>query len=74
MTIRGRVENGVVIPDKSGELPEGAAVQIEVITTPGPRPGKPGRKGGQLKGQIEIADDFDDLPDDIADAFGMRES
>jgi prevent-host-death family protein len=27
---------------------------------------------GALKGQIWIADDFDELPDDIAEAFGMR--
>jgi prevent-host-death family protein len=27
---------------------------------------------GSLAGRIEIADDFDELPDDIADAFGMR--
>ena len=27
---------------------------------------------GALRGQIHIADDFDDLPDDIAEAFGMR--
>ena len=27
---------------------------------------------GRLRGQIRIADDFDDLPDDIADAFGAR--
>jgi len=26
---------------------------------------------GMFKGQIEIADDFDELPDDIAKAFGM---
>lgn len=31
------------------------------------------RKGGQLKGQIWIADDFDALPEDIAAAFGMSE-
>ena len=29
------------------------------------------RKPGALKGKITIADDFDELPDDIADAFGM---
>lgn len=29
------------------------------------------RSGGQLKGKIKIADDFDVLPDDIARAFGM---
>ena len=28
---------------------------------------------GSLKGQIEIADDFDELPDEIAKAFGMIE-
>lgn len=26
---------------------------------------------GSLRGQIHIPDDFDTLPDDIADAFGM---
>ncbi|MFI8005625.1 type II toxin-antitoxin system prevent-host-death family antitoxin [Streptomyces sp. NBC_01341] len=27
---------------------------------------------GSLRGRIHIPDDFDDLPDDIAEAFGMR--
>jgi prevent-host-death family protein len=27
---------------------------------------------GALRGQIEIAEDFDDLPEDVADAFGAR--
>jgi prevent-host-death family protein len=27
---------------------------------------------GRLRGQIRIAEDFDELPDDIADAFGAR--
>ncbi|MBM7441877.1 type II toxin-antitoxin system Phd/YefM family antitoxin [Streptomyces sp. HB132] len=27
---------------------------------------------GSLRGRIHIPDDFDELPDDIADAFGMR--
>ena len=27
---------------------------------------------GALRGHIEIAPDFDELPDDIADAFGAR--
>ncbi|MFJ4842364.1 type II toxin-antitoxin system Phd/YefM family antitoxin [Streptomyces sp. NPDC088746] len=27
---------------------------------------------GSLRGQIHIPDDFDELPDDIAEAFGMR--
>ena len=29
------------------------------------------RQAGALKGKIKIAEDFDELPDDIANAFGM---
>lgn len=31
------------------------------------------RKPGAMAGQIWIAPDFDTLPEDIAEAFGMRE-
>lgn len=31
------------------------------------------RTPGSMAGEIWIAPDFDTLPDDIADAFGMRE-
>jgi prevent-host-death family protein len=27
---------------------------------------------GALRGRIHLADDFDELPDDIAEAFGVR--
>ncbi len=27
---------------------------------------------GKWRGQVHIADDFDELPDDIAEAFGLR--
>jgi prevent-host-death family protein len=27
---------------------------------------------GSLRGAIHLAEDFDDLPDDLADAFGIR--
>ena len=27
---------------------------------------------GSLRGRVHFAEDFDELPDDIADAFGMR--
>ena len=30
------------------------------------------RRGGQWKGQVTIAPDFDDLPDDIAESFGVQ--
>ena len=32
------------------------------------------RRPGALKGKIKIADDFDELPEDIADAFGIKKS
>jgi prevent-host-death family protein len=62
------------------KLVERALAGEEVIIT---RAGKPmvrlvpvrdsdaPRKGGQWKGKVRIADDFDELPDDIAQAFGM---
>ena len=31
------------------------------------------RQPGALKGKIQIAEDFDALPEDIAEAFGMGE-
>ena len=30
------------------------------------------RQPGALKGKIKIADDFDELPEDIAEAFGIK--
>jgi prevent-host-death family protein len=30
------------------------------------------RKGGQWNGKVRIADDFDELPEDIARALGMH--
>jgi prevent-host-death family protein len=37
------------------------------------RPARP-RIPGSMEGEIWIAPDFDTLPDDMADAFGMRVS
>ena len=36
-------------------------------------PGPVHRKPGDLRGRIHMASDFDDLPADIAEAFGMAE-
>ncbi|MBI5446468.1 MAG: type II toxin-antitoxin system Phd/YefM family antitoxin [Deltaproteobacteria bacterium] len=33
---------------------------------------KEDRRPGALRGKIRIAADFDELPDDLAEAFGMR--
>lgn len=30
------------------------------------------RRPGALKGRIRISDDFDELPEDLAEAFGME--
>lgn len=34
---------------------------------------EPDREGGQWRGRVHIAEDFDELPEDIAEAFGMRQ-
>jgi prevent-host-death family protein len=66
---------------KLSQLVERAEHGEDIVVT---RNGKPavrlvpvGRKSfadarGILKGQIWIADDFDELPDDISEAFGAR--
>jgi prevent-host-death family protein len=66
---------------KLSQLVERAEAGEDIVVT---RNGKPAvrlvpvaRKSfaearGVLKGQIWIADDFDELPDDIAEAFGAR--
>ncbi|MDW7709363.1 MAG: type II toxin-antitoxin system prevent-host-death family antitoxin [Deferrisomatales bacterium] len=35
-------------------------------------PNREPRRPGALRGKIRIADDFDTLPDDIAEALGMK--
>jgi hypothetical protein len=32
------------------------------------------REGGQWRGKIHITSDFDDLPEDIAFAFGIKQT
>ncbi|MGX6449216.1 hypothetical protein ACVU7I_14290 [Patulibacter sp. S7RM1-6] len=45
----------------------------DVPTRPAPGDRAPvADRYGSMKGRIRIADDFDELPDDIADAFGLR--
>jgi prevent-host-death family protein len=36
------------------------------------RPDETPRRGGQWKGRVRIAEDFDSLPDDVAAAFGIE--
>lgn len=46
-----------------------AGVPVAKVVPLPPRVKRTGR--GSLRGQIRIRDDFDELPDDIADAFRM---
>jgi len=51
-----------VIIGKAGK-PVAKLIRYERSTEP--------RRPGALKGKIKIADDFDELPEDIAEAFGV---
>ena len=72
MTLRGHVRNGVIVLDESAQLPEGTEVRVETVP-PQEGSGKPRRVGGQLRGKIWMADDFDEMPADLREAFGMDE-
>lgn len=71
MTIRGHVKNGVIILDEPATLPEGTEVRIEAVPHL-PAESKPRRVGGQWAGKIWMADDFDEMPEDLREAFGMN--
>ncbi len=72
MVVHGQVRNGVIVLDDSMALPEGATVRVEVVKSFSEEGAQtPHRRvGGIWKGQVVIAPDFDELPDDIAEAFG----
>lgn len=73
MVVQGVVQNGVVVPNEPLTVPEGTHVTIEIATPnvmPPSSTTEP-RQGGWWKGQVTIAPDFDELPDEIREAFGM---
>jgi hypothetical protein len=76
MSVTGHSHQGAIVPDIPLGLPEGARVEFvladscEANRQEANSPKR--RQGGWLKGQIHIAEDFDELPSDIADAFGMN--
>jgi len=74
MVQHGHVHNGLIVPEVPEGVPEGATVVLEVIPTGSSTPAAKPRIGGVRKGKVRIADDFDELPPDIAEAFGMSES
>lgn len=74
MVVQGVVHNGVVVPIEPLTVPEGTHVTIEIATlNVGQTDSSMApRQGGWLKGQVTIAPDFDELPDEIREAFGMN--
>ena len=74
MVVQGVVHNGVVVPNEPLTVPEGTHVTIEIATPDigHSDPSMPPRQGGWLNGQVTIAPDFDELPDEIREAFGMN--
>lgn len=60
--IEHALEGEEVIIAKAGH-PMVRLVPVRPETTP--------RQGGQWKGKVRIADDFNALPTDLAEAFGM---
>lgn len=72
MSFEGTVRNGGVVPDSPLPLPDGTRVRIETIESTSSVPPQR-REGGWWRGRVHIAPDFDELPEDIARAFGMDE-
>ena len=75
MTLIGHVRNGVVVFDQPLQVPDGTVVRVDLLA-PGENEAavRQPRPGGQWKGQVVIAPDFDILPDDIQEALGMKDS
>ena len=57
------------------QVPDGTVVRVDLPTPSenAPVPSQP-RQGGQWKGRVVIAPDFDLLPDDLQEALGMKDS
>ena len=74
MVVHGVVLNGVVVPNEPLTVPEGTHVTIEIATfeTSQSDSSTVPRQGGWLQGKVTIAPDFDELPDEIREAFGME--
>ena len=74
MVVQGVVHNGVVVPNEPLTVPEGTQVSIEIAIPEIDEMDESfaPRQGGWLKGQVFIAPDFDELPDEIREAFGMN--
>ncbi|MCI0639802.1 MAG: DUF2281 domain-containing protein [Verrucomicrobia subdivision 3 bacterium] len=73
MTINGHIRNGVVVLDEATPLPDGTPVRVEVMDTAQEKVQQAARRqGGQFAGLIWMAPDFDEWPEDLQEAFGMK--
>ncbi|MEX0641065.1 MAG: hypothetical protein WD468_00110 [Pirellulales bacterium] len=63
MTINGHVRNGAIVLDEPCQLPEGAAVQVEVIVAV---PAEDGPARSLYERLKPIIGTIDDLPDDAS--------
>jgi hypothetical protein len=65
MTLRGHIENGAIVLNEQVPLPEGAAVEVQVVVSRTPPPSE-----AELPTLAETLKDFigclDDLPEDAA--------
>ena len=68
----GRIKNGAIVPDQPLSLPDGTRVEFALVSPKDSNRQETPRQGGQLNNQIKIADDFDSLPSDIVEAFGIK--
>lgn len=74
MIDQGVFQNGVVVPNEPLKVPEGTAVTIEIAASNNEQPESTmePRQFGWWAGQVTIEPDFDELPDEIREAFGMN--
>jgi hypothetical protein len=73
MVLLGHVRNGIIVADDLVELPEGAPVRIELLAevANSGHSQMPPRVGGKYAGQISLAPDFDEWPEDLQESLGM---
>ena len=62
----------IVVLEAGPPLPEGTSVRVEVVDTAREIDRGMSREGGQYAGRIWMAADFDEWPEDLQDALGMR--
>jgi hypothetical protein len=65
MTYRGHFENGVVVLDEPANLPEGAAVRVQLVAEHESQKTQ-GEQGSHLQHYQSIVGAIDDLPRDFA--------